>query len=130
MGFESPITTKQTLLLINNFNWMELRKLIRERIPAVWQEVLVEEKALTEYVELVYLCACGGVTNLPRREVSKELTSFRIQRIKQQLKERNLTGTSTSFWYSFDALKHTTIGDLQRWRNINEKIQHRKTLCR
>lgn len=116
--------TKTNLLLINNFNMGGLKGMIRERIPASWLHVLMEEKCIVAYVGLVYKTHCGLSRTTPSNMPA------RIRRIKDAVRESNETGESRSFWISVNFLNLCTTREITKWYDVNRKIQNHKQSCR
>lgn len=102
---------------------MGLKSMIRDKIPQPWLHVLEEHKVVTKYIDLVYSTHCSN------KKPTKEDTKHRITRIKRSLVETNLTGESTSFWYSFNNLELLTAEEREVWKTIDRKIQNYKTSC-
>lgn len=99
-----------------------LRKFIRNTIPKEWLPVLIAEKKITRYVELVYISHCG-ITN----RHNNKCIPFRIKKLKYALKELNKTEWSRCFWVSADFLRLTTLKEYHMWMEIHSKIQKYKT---
>lgn len=104
---------------------MGLKSMIRDKIPQPWLHVLQENKAVTEYVDLVYRTHCIAKKGKPNIDILKG----NMMRINRALKESSITGNSTSFWYSFDSLTLLTDKQREKWRKIDNEIQNYKLSC-
>lgn len=101
-----------------------LKGMIRERIPASWLHVLMKEKRIVAYVDLVYKTHCGL-----SRTTSINM-SARVRRIKEAVRESSEMGESRSFWISANFLNLCTTKEIAEWHNINRKIQNYKQSCK